>query len=468
MKKIFVIVLLTISYSLFSLDLSWNSPTVFSKCDLYILEEETLETAPEFTKKPTLLDYYSDRSFLQTSFFIGNDFVTKKDSLYNFLYFGTEINANLKDRLFLHTNFWTGYYFLDYDFALDTSPLNDGWLYPNDDVPMIDNVSGKLYYKSDFGTFSIGRGKYMIGNNIGGSVILNNSCDDYGYFASKLEIGKISLQYLHGMLIPDSTNADVTSYKNYDDKFLVTHKINWKPNENYHFFIGEHVIYGSRNMEFSYFLPHSFYRITEHRLNDRDNVLIYSGFNWRPNQTHLFYLNFIFDELSPPKLFTDWWGNKYAIQIGENINYNSHNFSFEFSAVRPWMYTHKALPNKFSHNKIGLGFPEGSNLIQFSSELHLQIMQNLELITNIAYVAQGSTGNNFSINYTTRESDSAVWLDGDITQKAKLKSVINWKLFGKHRIKIGLEIPDMFNEKDNFIVAIGYQLRFNGNNKNKI
>ena len=474
-------------------DLNWNRPEITTNCRMSFLENEKTNTelikipqkpakdfqksfalssfsvfrkslknffsfsdenskffyyqTPDFFQKPTKsFSLYSEKiplkSRIDFSIISGFDFVSSKNKNYTFLYYGGHLSGYLMKRLYFYGNWWAGHFAGNTELA-KTSPIMDGWTQTteNGEIIYLDNVSGKLSYrgKGDFWSVSVGRGKYEIGNNIGGSIILNDDCNDYGYLSNKFDFKNFSVSFLHANLIPDSTSE--FSDKKYGDKYLVVHKISWKPNRVWELFFGEEVVYANRSIDMSYLLPQVFFRAVEHNLRDRDNVLIFSGANWRIFPNDLFYLNFIFDELSKSKIFTDWWGNKYAVQLGNSLKIRQNSkFTLEFTAIRPWIYTHYIMENKFSHDGIGLGFPAGSNLLQFASELNLQIRKNLSFDIHGSYTKQGSVGNNFLINYNSRPSDSAKWLEGDISNVYRAKAIITWKPLAHHKIKFGTEI----------------------------
>ena len=396
---------------------------------------------------------------LETSLFSGTDLVANKKNYYYFIYNGVKISGHIKHKLFFYSNIWLGHFAGDMDYAR-TSKLIDSWTQNSDsgDKIYLDNVTGKISYKGkgNFWSVSIGRGKYQVGNNIGGSIILNDDCNDYGYFSNKFNFRKFSVSFLHATLIPDSTSTD--SYKDYTDKYLVIHKFDWTPSHKIHLFFGEEVIYGNRSIDPSYLLPHTLMRPIEHNLRDRDNVLIFLGMNYKPFTRNTLYLNFIFDELSKSKIFTSWWGNKYAVQVGNSSKLNKKiRATFEFTAVRPWIYTHKVLENKFSHDGIGLGFPEGSNLLQVCAELNLQFRNNIDFDVNTSYTRQGSVGNDFSINYESRPGDTAHWLEGDISNTIKAKAVLSWQPLTHHKIKFGCQIEQFDDENTASEFMISYQ-----------
>ncbi len=404
------------------------------------------------------------KSLLRFSLLTGCDFVCSEKDNYYFVHYGTKLSGYVKQRLFFYGYWWAGHFSGDTDYAR-TSKLIDSWYQKSDDDKQIylDNSTGKITYigRGNFWSLSLGRGKYEVGSNIGGSIILNDVCNDYGYFSSKFNFKSLSISFLHASLIPDSTSSDNTN--DYTDKYLVIHKIDWKPNTRFHFFLGESVIYGDRSISPSYLLPHVFLRPIEHNLRNRDNVLIFTGINWKPIPKNIIYFNFILDELKKSEILGDWWGNKYALQIGNSYTFNRENtikLTLEFTAVRPWIYTHNIMHNKFSHDDIGLGFPEGSNLIQFAGEFNFDIRKNLNFNIHSSLTRQGSIGNNFSINYDTRDEskdNDTHWLEGDITNKLTICPVITWQPLAHHKLKFGMNISQIDDEDFEKEVIISYQ-----------
>lgn len=408
-------------------------------------------------------------SYLYFDLFTGVDFFSNitQESKYSFVYYGTKLFANIDNSLFIDGYWWTGHFTGD-DELFKTSPIYDSWSQNSDDNTQtsIDNVSGKIVYKNKFGSLSVGRGTHVIGNNIGGSVIMNDACNDYGYFSGKLDFKKFSISLMHGTLIPDSTNVNdlgEPEYKDYNDKYIAVKKLEWKPNPKIHFFAGEEVIYGGRSIDPSYLLPQTFLRATEHNLRDRDNVLIFCGMNLKLFSHNTLYVNFILDELSKSKIFTDWWGNKYAVQLGNSYLINrkkDSRITIEFTAVRPWLYTHKILHNKYSHDGIGLGFPDGSNLIQVAGEINYGLLKSLTANVHSSFTKQGSLGKDFSINYETRPDDTATWLEGEKTEKIEVRTVLKWQPLTHHKMLFGHSASKIDSNIIEHQLSISYQASY--------
>lgn len=458
----------TFSFALFSWqDFKYSVGNFFSQNDnSYFLYYRSPDKQPNrLDPRSSLMPFHPNnvplRSLLRFSLHSGSDFAVKDDNNYYFVYYGTKLSGYINRRLFFYGYWWAGHFAGDTDYA-EKSKLIDSWTQNSNDNDHIhlDNITGKITYigKGNFWSLSVGRGKYEIGNNIGGSIILNDDCNDYGYFSNKFIFKELYISFLHATLIPDSTSYEDT--KTYTDKFLVVHKIGWTPDNKFELFIGEEVIYGNRSIDISYLLPQTFWRATEHNLADRDNVLIFAGMNWKPILQNVFYFNFIFDELKKSEMFGNWWGNKYALQMGNSYTFNQQKnikLSLEFTAIRPWLYTHYILHNKFSHDGIGLGFPEGSNLIQFAGEFNIDLRQNLNFNLHSSFTRQGSIGNAFYINYNDRPSDSAEWLEGDITNKLSICPVITWQSLSHHKLKIGMNISKIDDEDFTEEFMISYQ-----------
>lgn len=392
----------------------------------------------------------------------GFDFVTNQDEHYSFIYYGIHLNGYLSRKLFFYTDFWAGHFSGDEPYFRASELIDSCTLNSDDNTQVfLDNVQGKLLYQiKPYWSASMGRGKYEIGNNIGGSIILNDTCNDYGYFATKFDFEKFYIHFLHASLIADSTKTDD---KDFPDKYLATHKFGWKPNKKLEIFWGEHVIYGDRSIDLSYLLPFNYWRGTEHNLANRDNVLIFGGINFRPFKHDVIYFNAIFDEFSKSKFFGDWWGNKYAFQMGNSyqLNQNKENrLTFEFTAIRPWLYTHFIIQNKFSNDDISLGFPKGSNLINFASELNWKFRRNLSVNLHLSFTRQGSVGNDFSINYDTRPSDHADWLEGEIIDYKNARFVVDWQPLEHHQIKIGFDLMQIDDNDFEQEIILGYQASY--------
>lgn len=373
----------------------------------------------------------------------GFDYVSgKKDSSYYYVYKGFRFYGNYQKHLTFYANWWAGHISGNKDYALNNAELLNGFYKYTPSVDSniyVDRIQGFLKYHTKIANLELGRGKFNIGENIGGSVILSNNTNDYGYFSTTFNYNNWRLSLLHCELIADSVDTNYY-YKTYENKFLALHMLEWQ-NETNHIFAGEEIVYGNRSPEINYFLPHIFWRNLEHNLNDRDNVMIFLGGEKILFSNAKIYFNLNLDELRKSEIFSNWWGNKYAFQFGLKYFLNKkekNSLTFQFTAVRPWVYTHKDLIDKFSNDGVGLGFTDGSNLIQYSFLFKQKIFSGRFRLFS-KYTRQGSLGNDFSINYESRPKNTANWLEGKITDTFHIDSSYLFHINKHHSLKIGIK-----------------------------
>ena len=432
------------------------------------------------SKQQSLFLYQKDKKLIEGHVLGGTEYYSNNDSeSYFFPYYGFEVKANF-DKLYIAGKWWKGHTTTQDDYSQDNH-LNNSWVQESKDGDniYIDKIQGELRYNfPDFGYVSLNRGKLNIGSNIGGSIILNDQkTNDYSYLNYHFNFGDFLLDFAHAALISDSINTPASALgsipkESAPDKYLALHRFGWRPNNSLFLFVGEEIYYGNRGVDYNYFLPVGFWRITEHNQADRDNILIFAGAEYSPTHNLHLYTNIIFDELSKSKIFTSWWGNKYAIQTGlmQKDIFTSpliswKNLGVEFTAVRPWIYTHKYLYTKASNDNEPLGFADGSNLLKYTLESNLSFFSDmLNYSVNASYMRQGSTGNNFSMNYSDyiedSENDRASWLDGLITDTYRLKQELDFNFLYSHRLKVTYELAKARKGSTESEIVLSYQTRF--------
>ncbi len=416
----------------------------------------------------SLLKYTTKKAYIDFNVAGYIDYRAVEKNAFYFTGYGMEIKANINNRFLLHTDWWKGHYSGATDAAVNDY-IVDSWHKSDEgenNVTHIDNIKGSLSYLTDNAIFTIGRGNFLVGNNISGSIILDNNCDDYGYLSAKLTMGDFSYSVMQGTLIPDEYDGNYG--KTMVDKFVSLHKIDWNY-QNIHLFLGEEIIYGHRSLDSNYLLPLGFWRINEHLLRDRDNVLIFAGGDIKLSKTTL-YSNLILDELSKDKIFTNWWGNKWAFQAGlsQDFHYllkDDITLTGELTIVRPWLYTHKYYWNYSSHSNQTLGYPEGTNLVNYSLECNIPIERMGSLDLNYSLTRQGDYANSYLWNYEDnipgdRDEFETELLEGEITNTTELTAVYSIEWFAHHYFKLAASTKFDSNDKKENTFSISYMTKF--------
>ena len=234
-----------------------------------------------------------------------------------------------------------------------------------DGLYYFDKSDAYIQYSSKLGDFSLAKEPLLWGNS-SNSLILSNSASSFGFIQWQRHFYKSKFTFIHASLLPTESHYDTLSErKSYSEKYMVGHRLEIIPFSRLHFTFSEVFFYGDRNPELVYLIPVVFLRPVEHNLKDRDNATLAAEFEYFPINRLKIYGTLFLDELKVSELGTDWWGNKHAYQLGLHITPSlkqfSTDFSLEFTAVRPWTYTHKYSVNSYTHDEVGLGFYGGPN-----------------------------------------------------------------------------------------------------------
>ena len=177
-----------------------------------------------------------------------------------------------------------------------------------------------------------------------------------------------------------------------------------------------------------------------------DDVLIplgtYAGGNLALGKSTKLYAQFALDEFSYGKIFTNWWGNKYAVQAGAEQYLPNLRLVAEITAVRPYTYAHFMNHTMYSHDASPLGFPQGSNVMDISLEANVIPLPFIQIDSRISYRHRGSDGNSWQDNYHdifAGEIDTATteWFAGSKSDEYQFISSLAIPLWGHHKLLMG-------------------------------
>jgi len=209
-----------------------------------------------------------------------------------------------------------------------------------------------------------------------------------------------------------------------EEKNIAAHRFEFDLTPSLTISFNEMVIYARRQIELGYLLPVNLLWSEEHGLGNRDNILMSFDAYWNIKPGLSVYGTFFWDELSWFKLFSPWWGNKFIFQSGFHLvpfaNPQLPDFKVEWTASRPWVYTHNDSLLTFTSSEIGLGFPLGPNSQMLYLEMNFWPNYKSQLTFNISYIKKGSgLGSDPNDNYNMRDKsldDSTPMLLGKVKE----------------------------------------------------
>jgi len=122
-----------------------------------------------------------------------------------------------------------------------------------------------------------------------------------------------------------------------------------------------------RDWEWLYMLPFIPFAFSEHYLGDRDNSALVFDLNLNWPRAMRWYAELYLDDITAPwTIFSDDWGNKWALTAG--VQYfgrllrRDFTATLEYCRVEPWVYTHfYGGSHNLTHYGEPLGAPLGPN-----------------------------------------------------------------------------------------------------------
>ncbi len=181
-------------------------------------------------------------------------------------------------------------------------------------------------------------------------------------------------------------------------KYLAAHRIDWMVKPGFYLGASESVVYGGRNVEFSYLNPLMPYHVAEHHLGDKDNnTLSVDVTSFLFPGTKL-YAEFFIDDMTSTKSWTSYFGNKFGIQLGSHftdpLGLPNTDLHVEYTRIEPYVYTHWDSINIYTHYDKVIGSWLGPNSDDIYLELCWQVQRDFRATISFEQIRQGVGGVN--------------------------------------------------------------------------
>jgi hypothetical protein len=386
----------------------------------------------------------------------------------NSFYFNYERSFSYEKRSddLYRTASWDGYYFRggigddfayrlhvslqafrgDRQYALEHPLLKKAWSLDEKDLGAIfgDRTQGEIAYH---GLIDIQFAQQEVewGYGESGKLILSSNPEPYPYLALSKNWGWGKFMMLHGKLQSFPQDTLIDHYLHYPDKWLAAQRL-----EIYLFpwltiGMNENFIYGNRYAEWAYLIPFNFYRATQHKLRDRDNATISLDMQTLPWKGAKLYGAIFLDEFKLSKLGSNWFGNKQAYSAGfsqqDPFQLENSSITLEYTAIMPWVYTHKYRINAYTSDYQSLGHWAGPN----SQVLYAHIQKRWSRRLNTGLVFQqwkhgenpeneniGADilkGRNILLGTQTQPKETRIFLEGVPFEERFFRCYIDYEWF---------------------------------------
>ncbi|MDP7027951.1 MAG: hypothetical protein QF380_06050, partial [Candidatus Marinimicrobia bacterium] len=224
-------------------------------------------------------------------------------------------------------------------------PLHNPGFYGYGTERSFEYAHAYLHYTSPYGDFTFANEPIQWGNSLQ-PIILSDNVPPYPRIAWSKSLGKSRFSFFHANILPAASSSNA-GLEYYDKKYLVGHRWEVSLSDKLEGAFTEILVYGGRETELIYFIPPIFLWPVQHNMTSQseDNILWFLEAQYTLLPDVKTYGTFMIDELRTSEMFNDWGGNRWAVQAG--IHFTHSLFSIpvdnrlEFTAVRPWAYTHR-------------------------------------------------------------------------------------------------------------------------------
>ncbi|HEX7357354.1 MAG TPA: capsule assembly Wzi family protein [Ignavibacteriaceae bacterium] len=306
------------------------------------------------------------------------------------------------------------------------------WLENSENIGNYDFTYGYLKYHSEpykdmNVSVQLGREDITLGYGYGSKLVLSGDNPTMDFLKFNFDYGIVSFTSLH---------ASTTGYFTYPPserytKYFAHNHLKLKFDNLFDVGIGETMIYSGRGIELGYLTPVAFYKFIEMGIQDRDNGNIYFDLQTKFLNNLELQGTFLLDENILSNLGDlDKYTNKTAYQLGafwyQPLSINDLSLIFEYTKIRPYVYTHFDIKNNYTAFGANLGHRIGPNADElmfrsnynFNEWIRMTIEYRYQREGNNVYSADGTliknVGGDIALSHGyILQTDRAYFLDGE-------------------------------------------------------
>lgn len=305
------------------------------------------------------------------------------------------------------------------------------WLEAGENIGNYEFTEGYLKYSTQPAegmnlSMQVGREYKTVGYGYGSKLVLSGDGPPLDYIGFDFNYGILSFSSIHGSTVGDFSYNMEDRYT----KYWAFNRLKLSLENLFDIGIGENIVYSGRGFEFGYASPLAFYKFIEVSLQDRDNANLYFDLqtNFIPNLE--VQATFFLDENILSNLQNlDSYKNKTAYQLGafwyEAFTLNNLSLIFEYTKIRPYVYSHIIYENTYSAWGTNLGHFIGPNSDEIFSRLSYSLTDWIRFSLDYHFIRRGeniydengdllkNVGGDLNISHGQNpENEQAIFLDG--------------------------------------------------------
>jgi hypothetical protein len=275
-------------------------------------------------------------------------------------------------------------------------------------------------------SIQLGRENKTIGYGYRSKLVLSGDNPPLDFIEFDFNYGIVHFTSIHGSTVGDYSIEPEGRYT----KYWAFNRFKLSFENLFDAGIGESIVYSGRGFELGYASPLAFYKFVEQSIQDRDNANLYLDLqtSFIPNLE--FQATFLLDENILSNLQNlKSYKNKTAYQLGafwyEAFTLNNISLIFEYTKIRPFVYSHFNIQNTYTAWGTNLGHPIGPNADEIFCRLAYNLSDWIRLSLDYYYIRRGeniydeegtlikNVGGDLNISHGTNpENPDAIFLDG--------------------------------------------------------
>jgi hypothetical protein len=275
-------------------------------------------------------------------------------------------------------------------------------------------------------SIQLGREYKTAGYGYGSKLILSGDNLPLDFIGFDFNYGIVKFTSIHGSTVGDFSYNMSERYT----KYWAFNRLKLSFENLFDVGIGENIVYSGRGIELGYLSPLGFYKFVEQSIQDRDNANLYFDLqtSFIPNLE--FQATFFLDENILSNLQNlDIYKNKTAYQLGafwyEAFTLENLSLIFEYTKIRPFVYSHVDIKNTYTAWNTNLGHPIGPNSDEVFSKVAYNFTDWIRLSLDYKFIRRGeniydnqgnlikNVGGDLNISHgPDPENENAYFLDG--------------------------------------------------------
>ena len=236
-------------------------------------------------------------------------------------------------------------------------------------------------------------------------------------------------------------------------KYLSAHRLDFMLSPGIYVGGTETVVYGRRDVEFSYLNPIMPYHVAEHHLGDKDNNALSFDVTITMIPNVKLYAEYFIDDMTSTRSLTTYFGNKFAFLVGgywvEPLRLSNVDLRFEYTRIEPYVYTHHDSINIYTNYDKVIGYWLGPDSDSAFFEAGYQLGRDLRVEVSLEKTRKGEGRVNTDSRPAT--GDRKYFLNGVIESK----KIIGFRIKNQIRRDIFLSISYSYVDNRNLNNVVG-------------